>query len=160
MFEFSDNKAEFFMKQAILQAIRAWKKGEVPVGAVVVSGAGQILASAHNCPISLDDPTAHAEILALRLAAGKVGNYRLTDSWLISTLEPCVMCAGAMVWARVKGVVFGARDPVSGAFGSVMDINEVPGLNHRIEVTEGVLAAECSQLLKDFFKRRRQSSAG
>ncbi len=155
---FHDEQLDNFMKQAILEAIRGWKKGEVPVGAVVVSSSGQILSSAHNCPISMDDPTAHAEILAIRKAGVKVGNYRLNNAWLFVTLEPCVMCAGAMVWARLKGVVFGVRDPKSGAFGSVLDINQLPGLNHRMDVKEGVLASECSQLLGDFFRKRRKDN--
>ena len=143
------------MKRAIMQALRAWKNGEVPVGAVLVSKKGDIISEAHNCPISMDDPTAHAEILALRRAAARLGNYRLPDTWMFTTLEPCVMCAGALVWARVEGVVFGARDPRSGALGSVLDINKVPGLNHRIQVREGILQEECSRILRDFFKRRR-----
>jgi len=155
MTDFSENRAEFFMKRAIMQALRAWKNGEVPVGAVLVSKKGDIISEAHNCPISMDDPTAHAEILALRRAAARLGNYRLPDTWMFTTLEPCVMCAGALVWARVEGVVFGARDPRSGALGSVLDINEVAGLNHRIQVREGILEEECSRIMRDFFKRRR-----
>ncbi len=157
MAEFSSDQALFFMKEALSQSLRAWKKGEVPVGAVLVSGTGKILSSAHNSSISLDDPTAHAEILALRHAGRAAGNYRLTDTWMFVTLEPCIMCAGALVWARVKGVVFGARDPRSGAFGSVLDINRVSGLNHRIQVSRGLLEDECSRILRDFFQRRRQA---
>ena len=156
MAELPFENAEFFMRQAIWQAVRAWKQGEVPIGALIVSQNGQILASAHNSPIALDDPTAHAEVLVLRKAAGELGNYRLNGTWMFVTLEPCVMCAGAMVWARVKGVVFGARDPKAGAFGSVMDINQIPGLNHRIEVAEGVLTEECAALLRKFFRKRRR----
>ena len=156
MAELPFENPEFFMRQATWQAVRAWKQGEVPIGALIVSKRGQILAAAHNSPIALDDPTAHAEVLVLRKAAGKLGNYRLNGTWMFVTLEPCVMCAGAMVWARVEGVVFGARDPKAGAFGSVMDINQVPGLNHRIEVMEGVLAEECAALLREFFRKRRR----
>ena len=101
------------------------------------------------------DPTAHAEINALRKAAKKTGNYRLTGTTMIVTLEPCLMCAGALVWARVKRVVFGAPDPKSGAFGSVLDINGVPGLNHRIEVIGGIMEKECGDILREFFRKRR-----
>ncbi len=156
MAELPFENAEFFMRQAIGQAVRAWKQGEVPIGALIVSRHGQILASAHNSPIALDDPTAHAEVLALRKAAGELGNYRLNGTWMFVTLEPCIMCAGAMVWARVEGVVFGAGDPNAGAFGSVMNINQIPGLNHRIEVMEGMLAEECAALLRGFFRKRRR----
>ncbi len=155
MAEFQVKHAEHFMKEALGQALRAYKKGEVPVGAVLVSNNGEIISSAHNCPISMDDPTAHAEILALRKAAQRTGNYRLPGTWLFATLEPCIMCAGALVWSRVRGVIFGARDSKSGAFGSVLNINDVPGLNHRLEIMEGILADECSGILKDFFRRRR-----
>ena len=156
MIEFPLENAESFMRLAIQQAIRALRRGEVPIGALVVSVHGEILAAAHNSPIALDDPTAHAEILALRKAAHRIGNYRLNNTWMFVTLEPCIMCAGAMVWARVEGVVFGARDPRAGAFGSTMDINGVPGLNHRMEVKEGILAGECAQLLTKFFRKRRR----
>ena len=145
------------MRQALLQAVRAWKKGEVPVGALVVSETGQILSSAHNSPVSLDDPTAHAEILAIRKAGLKTGNYRLTGAWMFVTLEPCIMCAGALVWARLKGVIYGAGDPKTGALGSVTDINEMPGINHRLLVDGGILEEECSRLLKDFFRRKREN---
>lgn len=155
MAELPFENPEFFMRLAILQAIRAWKQGEVPIGAIIVSEKGEILASAHNSPISLDDPTAHAEILALRKAAARTGNYRLNGTWMFVTLEPCVMCAGALVWARVKGVFFGARDPKAGAFGSLMNINHVPGLNHRVKVRDGILAEECVALLRKFFRKRR-----
>jgi len=137
------------------EAQKAQGQGEVPVGAVLISKDWGVISRAHNCPIGAMDPTAHAEINALRKAAKKTGNYRLTGTTMIVTLEPCIMCAGALVWARVKGVVFGAPDPKSGAFGSVLDINGVPGLNHRIEVTGGIMEKECGDILREFFRKRR-----
>ncbi len=144
------------MEMAIDEAQKAQGQGEVPVGAVLISKDWEVISRAHNCPIGAMDPTAHAEINALRKAAKKTGNYRLTGTTMIVTLEPCIMCAGALVWARVNGVVFGAPDPKSGAFGSVLDINAVPGLNHRIEVTGGIMERECGDILRDFFKKRRR----
>ncbi len=144
-----------FMEMAMDEAQNAQGQGEVPVGAVLISEDWELLSKAHNCPISAMDPTAHAEINALRKAAKKTGNYRLTGTTMIVTLEPCIMCAGALVWARVKRVVFGATDPKSGALGSVLDINGVPGLNHRIEVVGGIMEKECGDILRDFFRKRR-----
>lgn len=143
-----------FMRQALDQAQSAWAQGEVPVGAVVVKD-GQVVATGFNQPIGTHDPTAHAEIMALRTAATLLGNYRLPGCELYVTLEPCVMCAGAMMHARLARVVFGATDPKTGACGSIVNLFEQERLNHHTEVTGGVLAQQCSQLLKDFFAERR-----
>ncbi len=144
-----------FMRRALREATRAAQEQEVPVGAVVVRD-GQVLARAHNRPIGLRDPTAHAEILALRRAARKLGNYRLTGCDLYVTIEPCAMCAGAIVQARVRRVVFGARDPKAGASGSALKVLNHPKLNHQVEVVAGVLAEECARLLREFFRARRK----
>ncbi len=144
-----------YMREALKEALKAFEIGEVPVGAVLVSPEGEILARAHNRPISLCDPTAHAEILVLREAARRIGNYRLLGTTLYVTLEPCPMCAGALVYARVKRLVFGAWDEKSGACGSLYDLVRDPRLNHRLEVTEGVLADEARRLLQEFFRQRR-----
>ena len=128
--------------------------GEVPVGAVIVRN-GQVLASGHNNPIANHDPTAHAEIVALRAAANVLGNYRLEDCTLYVTLEPCVMCTGAILQARLPRVVFGASDPKTGAAGSVMDLFREPKLNHQTRAEGGILAAECANLLTDFFQKKR-----
>ena len=143
-----------FMALAIEQARRAAAAGEVPVGAVIVIE-GAVLAAAHNRPIALDDPTAHAEVLAMRAAAGKLHTYRLTAATLYVTIEPCVMCIGAMVNARLARLCFGARDEKAGAVGSVYDIGRDGRLNHRIEVTGEVRAQECAALLREFFRGRR-----
>ncbi|WP_456371101.1 tRNA adenosine(34) deaminase TadA [Thermodesulfatator atlanticus] len=148
----------FFMKRALVQATLAAEHEEVPVGAVLVSAEGEILAEAHNQPIRLCDPTAHAEILVLRQAAKKIKNYRLLETTLYVTLEPCPMCAGALVYARVKRLVFGAYDPKAGACGSVYNIVNDARLNHRLEVVGGVLAEEALALLKEFFERRRRGA--
>ncbi len=143
-----------FMRQALRQAERALAEQEVPVGAVVVKEE-RVVARAHNRPLRLADPTAHAEILALRRAARKLGNYRLTGCTLYVTIEPCAMCAGAIVQARLQRVVYGARDPKAGAGGSALSVLNHPKLNHRVEVLGGVLAEECASILSDFFRRRR-----
>ena len=143
------------MDEAIEQARLAWDHGEVPVGAVLAAADGQILARAFNSPISLEDPTAHAEILVLRQAAKALRNYRLPGTILFVTLEPCAMCVGAMLHARVQRLVYGAADPKSGAAGSVADLTRVPAFNHSIEVAGGIRAAECAGLLRDFFRQRR-----
>lgn len=143
-----------FMRQALDQAQNAWALGEVPVGAVVVMD-GQVVATGFNQPIGTHDPTAHAEIMALRAAATILGNYRLPGCELYVTLEPCVMCAGAMMHARLARVVFGATDPKTGACGSIVNLFEQERLNHHAEVAGGVLEQQCSQLLKDFFAERR-----
>lgn len=154
-----------FMRAAIEQAHLAWAAGEVPVGAVLVI-AGEIVGRGYNQPISGHDPTAHAEILALRDAAQHLGNYRLPDSTLYVTQEPCVMCAGAILHARVARLVYATASPKTGAHGSVIDLfGELPGpvprLNHHCTVEGGLLGEECSAMLSAFFaERRRQSSAG
>ncbi len=152
---FPKDKIHSFMELAIEEAREAEKEGEVPVGAVLVTEEGEILSKAHNCPISTSDPTGHAEIVAIRRAAKKILNYRLTNTALFVTLEPCIMCAGALVWTRVKYLFFGAKDPKSGAFGSVIDINNISNLNHRILVASGIMEETCGRLLKDFFLKRR-----
>lgn len=148
------------MRAAIREAEKGAAAGEVPVGAVVVSPEGKILSRAHNRPVSSNDPTAHAEILALRAAARKAGNYRLVGCRLVVTVEPCPMCAGAAVAARVSGIVYGAPDPKGGAVSTLYRIASDPRLNHRADVTPGVLADECAALLTAFFRSRRASPRG
>jgi len=145
---------EIFMRRAVELGRAAAAAGEVPVGAVIVKD-GEILAEGWNRPIGTCDPTAHAEIIALRAAGTALGTYRLTDTTLYVTLEPCVMCAGAMVHARVRRLVFGATDPRAGAAGSVFNVVQNPALNHRMELSGGWLADECGVLLRDFFAARR-----
>lgn len=145
---------EDYMREALLLAEQAAQVGEVPVGAVVVKD-GQIIGRGSNAPISRHDPTAHAEIAALRDAAQRVGNYRLVGCELFVTLEPCVMCVGAMFHARIARVVFGATDPKTGAAGSVFNLFAESRLNHHARVEGGVLAAECGKVLSDFFAARR-----
>jgi tRNA(adenine34) deaminase len=146
---------DHFMRDALDEARRGATAGEVPVGAVVVVG-GEIVGRAHNAPIALVDPTGHAEILALREAAAKVGNYRLTGATLYATVEPCVMCCGAAVNARITRVVYGARDPKAGAVESLYRLLDDARLNHRVEAVGGVLADESATLLREFFDRRRR----
>ncbi|WP_343652008.1 tRNA adenosine(34) deaminase TadA [Herbaspirillum sp.] len=143
------------MRAALDQANNAWALGEVPVGAVVVKD-GVVIATGFNQPIGKHDPTAHAEIMALRRAAEKLGNYRLPGCELYVTLEPCVMCSGAMMHARLARVVYGAADPKTGACGSVVNLFEQEKLNHHTELLGGVMAEECGQLLKEFFAMRRE----
>jgi tRNA(adenine34) deaminase len=143
-----------FMKRALDLARQAEAAGEVPVGAVIVKD-GVIVAEGWNHPIGAHDPTAHAEIVALRAAGAALGTYRLTGTTLYVTLEPCAMCASAMVHARVQRLVYAATDPRAGAAGSVFNIVQHPSLNHRIECTGGVLADECGTLLRSFFVARR-----
>ncbi|MHB1938905.1 MAG: tRNA adenosine(34) deaminase TadA [Acidobacteriaceae bacterium] len=143
------------MRRALALADRAREAGEVPVGAVIVR-AGEIIGEGWNSPISSIDPTAHAEIRALRMAASQIGNYRLTGAVMYVTLEPCAMCAGALVHARIGRLVYGADDPLAGAAGSIFDIVRAPQLNHRMEVVAGVLREECSSRLKEFFRSRRE----
>jgi tRNA(adenine34) deaminase len=143
-----------FMMRAIELARMAEQAGEVPVGALIVHQ-DEIIAEGWNRPISTHDPTAHAEIIALRAAAQALGTYRLLDTTLYVTLEPCAMCAGAMVHARVKRLVYAATDPRAGASGSLFDITNHPGLNHRLDCTGGVLAEECASMLRAFFIARR-----
>ena len=154
MIELQQSADEAFMRVALDQAAAAAAAGEVPVGCVVVKD-GTILSAAHNAPIGRHDPSAHAEILALRAAGCELANYRLVDCDLYVTLEPCPMCAGAMIHARLKRVVFGAPDPKTGAAGSVFDLLTASEHNHRVEVVSGVLMDECAAILSDFFKGRR-----
>lgn len=147
---------EAFMQRAIQLARKAESMGEVPVGAILVRD-GKIIAEAWNQPIAHHDPTAHAEIAVLRKAAETLENYRLIDTTLYVTLEPCVMCAGAMIHARVKRVVYGARDPKTGAAGSVFDTLLDTRHNHRLEITGAVCAEQCGTLLSKFFKNRRKN---
>ncbi|MEZ2575748.1 MULTISPECIES: tRNA adenosine(34) deaminase TadA [Buttiauxella] len=142
------------MRHALTLARRAWEEGEVPVGAVLVHN-NQVIGEGWNRPIGRHDPTAHAEIMALRQGGLVLQNYRLLETTLYVTLEPCVMCAGAMVHGRIGHLVFGARDAKTGAIGSLMDVLGHPGMNHQVNVTEGVMAAECSAMLSDFFRARR-----
>jgi tRNA(adenine34) deaminase len=143
------------MHLAIAEARAAEAAGEVPVGAIVLSPTGDIIGRGNNRVLRDQDPTAHAEIVALRAAARTLGNYRLLGCTLASTLEPCAMCAGAILHARIARLVFAARDPKAGACGSVLSVMNHPALNHRVEVVEGVLAEECSTLLTAFFRARR-----
>jgi len=143
------------MRIALDQAHNAWLVGEVPVGAVIMR-AGQVIATGYNRPITEHDPTAHAEIVALRHAAQLLANYRLPECELYVTLEPCAMCAMALLHARFKRVVFGARDPKTGAAGSVVNLFEQPQLNHHTALGGGVLADECAVVLRDFFAERRE----
>lgn len=142
------------MRLALEEARLAAAAGEVPVGAVLALE-GEVLARAHNASIALADPTAHAEVLALREAAAKIGNYRLSGAALYVTLEPCAMCAGALLQARVARLIYGAPDPKAGAVVSLLRLLETPGLTHRVAVTAGVWAEECGFLLRDFFQARR-----
>lgn len=142
------------MQLALAQARLAWQAGEVPVGAVVVRE-GAVIASGHNRPITASDPSAHAEMVALRAAAQAVGNYRLPDCEVFVTLEPCAMCAMALLHARVRRVVFGAADPKTGAAGSVLNLFALPALNHQTTLQGGIEAEACGQILKDFFAARR-----
>ena len=148
-----------FMKIALEEAKRGAEQGEVPVGALLVSPAGEEWGRAHNAPVRLMDPTAHAEILALRQGAERSGNYRLSGATLYVTIEPCTMCAGAILQARLARLVFGARDPKAGGVVSVFQILGDPQLNHRVEVREGVLEEECRALIRSFFEIQRLAQA-
>ena len=150
---------EAFMREALALAAEARSAGEVPVGAVLVRD-GVIVGRGRNAPVGACDPTAHAEILALRAAGAGAGNYRLPGTTLYATLEPCPMCAGAMVHARVARLVFAAADPRTGAAGSVFDLTGHPALNHRVAVSGGCLADAAAALLRDFFRERRARGAG
>jgi tRNA(adenine34) deaminase len=146
-----------YMELALAEARRAWDQGEVPVGAVVVRD-GEVIATGYNQPIGSHDPSAHAEIVALRAAAAKLGNYRLPGCELYVTLEPCAMCSGAMMHARLARVVYAAVDPKTGACGSVLDLFAEERLNHHTEVVGGILAEEASTMLKGFFAERRAAA--
>ena len=143
-----------FMKIALAQAEDAYRRGEVPVGAVLVRE-GNIMAQAHNSPIAKNDPSAHAEMLVLRQAGDKIGNYRLAGAELYVTLEPCIMCAGAIVHARVERVIFGARDPKCGAVVSLYNILDDKRLNHQVKITDGILSEECGEIISRFFREKR-----
>jgi tRNA(adenine34) deaminase len=145
---------ELFMEEALREAQRAQALGEVPVGAIVVRE-GHIVGRGCNRPINAQDPTAHAEVIALREAGLVVGNYRLPDCDLYVTVEPCAMCAGAITLARIRRLIYGAEDPKAGAVHSMLHVLNHPKLNHQVEVTAGVLAAKCMDLLQTFFRNRR-----
>lgn len=155
MEDFSVSTDEAFMREALNLAQRAWDLGEVPVGAIVVKD-GEIIGRGFNQPITSNDPTTHAEIVALRGAAQHLNNYRLVDCELYVTLEPCMMCVGAMFHSRIKRVVFGAMEPKTGVCGSVINLPAEEKLNHHAEFVSGVLAEECGALLKAFFAERRK----
>ena len=150
---------EYFMREALRQAEKGYATDEVPVGAVIVRE-GKIIARAHNQVELLKDATAHAEMLALTQAEAAIGDWRLIDCDLYVTKEPCAMCAGALVHTRIRRVIFGCADPSAGAAGSMMNLLEIPALNHHCQVTSGVLQKECAAILQDFFRKRREGSAG
>ncbi|HGM5490550.1 TPA: tRNA adenosine(34) deaminase TadA [Serratia fonticola] len=152
MNEYND---EYWMRQALSLALRAQEEGEVPVGALLVLD-NQVIGEGWNRPIGRHDPTAHAEIMALRQGGMVLQNYRLLNATLYVTLEPCVMCAGAMVHSRIRRLVYGAADEKTGAVGSLVDILRHPGMNHQVEIVSGVLAEECAATLSNFFRMRRE----
>jgi len=144
-----------FMNLALSEARKAGQKNEIPIGAVLIAENDELLSAAHNKTIILKDPTAHAEILALRSAAEKIGNYRLLKTTLYVTVEPCPMCMGALLHARVSRVVFGTRDPKWGAAGSLYNLAEDHRFNHQLEIIEGICESECKKLMQDFFRKKR-----
>ncbi|UCF71058.1 MAG: tRNA adenosine(34) deaminase TadA [candidate division WOR-3 bacterium] len=148
---------EFFMKEALREAQKAFQKDEVPIGAVAVYK-NQIIGRGHNQTEGLKDPTAHAEILAITAAANALSSWRLNDVQMFTTVEPCIMCAGALVLARIKRIIFGAKDEKFGGCGSVFNIVNEPRLNHRIEITEGVLKDQATSLMKSFFEKKRKEN--
>ncbi|MBE0434164.1 tRNA adenosine(34) deaminase TadA [candidate division WOR-3 bacterium] len=150
---------EFFMKEALREAQKAFDSDEVPIGAIAVHN-NQIIGRGHNQTEGLKDPTAHAEILAITAAANALGSWRLTGVEMYVTVEPCTMCAGALVLARVKRIIFGARDEKFGGCGSVFNVVKEPKLNHRIQVTESVMAGQAASLMKSFFEQKRKKSSG
>jgi len=152
----ADTTDETFMRLALAEAKKAVQEGETPVGAVVVAG-GLVVTTAHNRRETWNDPTAHAEVIALREAASLLGRWRLTDATVYVTMEPCLMCAGALVLARIGRLVYGCRDPRAGALGSVYDVVRDGRLNHTYRITPGVLEAECRDLVQGFFQNRRQA---
>lgn len=152
MTEYND---DYWMRQALTLALRAQEEGEVPVGALLVLD-NQVIGEGWNRPIGRHDPTAHAEIMALRQGGAVLQNYRLLNATLYVTLEPCVMCAGAMVHGRIRRLVYGASDEKTGAAGSLVDILRHPGMNHQVDITAGVLAEECAATLSNFFRQRRE----
>jgi len=145
-----------YMKLALAEAKKAGQKAEIPIGAVLVSKNGEILSATHNRTITASDPSAHAEILALRAAAGNIRNYRLLNTTLYVTIEPCVMCMGALIHARVSRIVFGANDPKWGAAGSLYNFAEDHRLNHCPEIIKGICEAQCAELIQDFFRTKRK----
>jgi tRNA(adenine34) deaminase len=145
-----------YMRLALAEAQKAFQANEVPIGAVLINAEGEVIASAYNQPIGLHDPTAHAEILVLREAGNKIRNYRLNNLTLVVTIEPCPMCLGAMLHARIACLAFGAQDPKWGAAGSLYQLAQDPRLNHQMELVPGILAKECGQLMKDFFEEKRR----
>ena len=147
-----------YMQEALEEAKKAALEGEVPVGAVIVKD-GEIIARGHNRNVSLKDPTAHAEILALRQAGANLGGWRLPGCEMYVTVEPCSMCAGAIVWARIQKLYIGAMDPKAGACGSVFNIPQEQKLNHHVEIETGIMEQECSSIMKDFFKKLRNSKS-
>ena len=153
-----DPRYEHFMKMAIDQAIVAGQMGEVPVGAVIVDADNQLIAQDHNRTISSCDPSAHAEINVLRAAARQIQNYRLLSTTLYVSIEPCAMCMGAIVHARVKAVVFGATDPKWGAAGSLYHLGQDPRLNHQVEIVKGICEDQCRFVIQEFFRNRRKTS--
>lgn len=153
MKEISDDV--YFMMEALKEAKESLEKEEPPVGAVITKD-GKIISRGHNLRESLQDPTAHAEIIAIRSAASILGSWRLIDCTIYVTLEPCIMCAGAMVLARIKRLVYGAKDPKAGAAGSLMNILNDKRLNHQVEVNMGILEAECGEIIREFFSTRRK----
>jgi len=146
---------EKFMEMALAEAEKAEQMDEVPIGAVLVSPSGEVLSRAHNQTIRMSDPTAHAEILAIRIAADKIHNYRLLNTFLYVTVEPCVMCMGAIIHARIGGLAYGADDPKWGAAGSVYNFVQDQRLNHRPQIIKGILQVSCKRLMQDFFKKKR-----
>ncbi|MGC2744850.1 MAG: tRNA adenosine(34) deaminase TadA [Candidatus Angelobacter sp.] len=147
-----------WMEQALELAGLAAEAGEVPVGALVIRD-GEIIGQGHNRNLLDNDPTAHAEIVALRQAAARMGNHRLVGCTMVATIEPCSMCAGALIHARIARLVYGANDPKAGAAGSTVQVINHPSLNHRMEVTAGVLAGRCSEILQNFFRKKRQQTS-
>jgi tRNA(adenine34) deaminase len=147
-----------WMERALALAELAAEAGEVPVGALVIKD-GEIIGQGHNRNLLDNDPTAHAEMVALRQAAARVGNHRLVGCTMIATIEPCSMCAGALIHARIARLVYGANDPKAGAAGSTVQVINHPSLNHRMEVTAGVLAGKCSEILQKFFRQKRQKAS-
>jgi tRNA(adenine34) deaminase len=147
-----------WMERALEQAELAAAAGEVPVGALVIKD-GKIIGQGHNRNLLDNDPTAHAEIVALRQAAARLGNHRLIGCTMVATIEPCSMCAGALIHARIARLIYGANDPKAGAAGSLLQVLNHPGLNHKTEVTAGVLADKCSEILQKFFRQKRQQTS-
>jgi len=144
-----------YMKIALGEAEKAYEKGEIPIGAMIITNDGRILGKSHNETITRNDPTAHAEILALRQAAETVNNYRLIETKMYVTIEPCLMCAGALIHARVEEIIFGAFDPKWGALKSLYQVGEDDRLNHQIKVTSGILESDCGEIIQRFFEERR-----